>query len=150
MRRATFLGYFWFLPLFSGWILPLGWVSEGGMGQFGMISPRGVTLFRLGIWTGPFPIGDMLSSWGYGPAPFQLGIWSGPFGDMLSSWEYGPAPFQLGIWSGPFPVGDMDQPLCTSGYGPAPFQLGICFLVGNMDRPLSGWGYGPAPLHFGI
>ena len=29
--------------------------------------------FRLGIWTGPFPIGDMdwpLSNLGYGPAPF--------------------------------------------------------------------------------
>ena len=31
---------------------------------------------------GPFPGGDMdwpLSRWGYGLAPFQLGIWSGPF-----------------------------------------------------------------------
>ena len=38
--------------------------------------------FMLGIWTGPFPIGDMdwpLSSWGYGPVPFRLGIWTGPF-----------------------------------------------------------------------
>ena len=36
---------------------------------------------------GPFPVGDMdrpLSSLGYGMAPFQLGIWIGPFqvGDM--------------------------------------------------------------------
>ena len=30
-----------------------GWV--GGMGQFGMISPHGFALFRLGIRTGPFP-----------------------------------------------------------------------------------------------
>ena len=45
------------------------WV--GGMGRFGMISPHGFAPFRLGIWTGPFPIGDMdwpLSNWGYGPA----------------------------------------------------------------------------------
>ena len=38
--------------------------------------------FRLGMWTGPFLIGDMdwlLSEWGYGPAPFQLGIWTGAF-----------------------------------------------------------------------
>ena len=48
-----------------------------------------------------------LSGWGYGPAPFRLGIWTGPFsvGDMdwpLSSWGYGLALFQLGIWTGPF------------------------------------------------
>ena len=41
---------------------------------------------------------------------------SGPFrvGDMerpLSSWGYGSAPFQLGICTGPFPVGDMDWPV---------------------------------------
>ena len=57
-----------------------------------------------------------LSGWGYGPAPFRLGIWTGPFsvGDMdwpLFGWGYGPAPFQLGIWTGPFSVGDMDWPL---------------------------------------
>ena len=51
-----------------------------------------------------------LSSWGYGLAPFQLGIWIGPFpiGDMdwpLSGWGYGPALFQLGMWTRPFPVG---------------------------------------------
>ena len=33
-------------------------------------------------WTCPFPVADMdwpLSNWGYGLAPFQLGIWTGPF-----------------------------------------------------------------------
>ena len=32
--------------------------------------------------TCPFPVGDMfraLSNWGYGLAPFRLGIWTGPF-----------------------------------------------------------------------
>ena len=103
-----------------------------------MISPRGLVT---------------LSSWGYGLAPFQLGIWTGPFpvGDVdwpLSGWGYGLAPFRLGIWTGPFPVGDMDRPLSGWGYGPAPFRLGIWtgpFPVGDIDWPLSGWGYGPAP-----
>ena len=55
----------------------------------------GLALFRLGIWIGPFPIGDMdepLSS------PF-------PIGDMerlFSSWGYGLAPFRLGISTSPF------------------------------------------------
>ena len=38
-----------------------------------------VAPFQLGIWTGPFLVGDMdwpLSGWGSGPAPFQLGIWT--------------------------------------------------------------------------
>ena len=68
--------------------------------------------FQLGIWAGPFAVGDIywpLSSWGYGPAPFRLGIWTGPFPirDMdqpLSGWGYGLAPSRLGIWTGPFPV----------------------------------------------
>ena len=43
--------------------------------------------FWLGIWTCPFPVGDMdwpLSGWGYGLAAFGLGIWTGrfPFGDL--------------------------------------------------------------------
>ena len=38
------------------------------------LSGRGYGLapFQLGIWTGPFPVGDMdwpLSGWGYGPTP---------------------------------------------------------------------------------
>ena len=55
--QGKFLGYFRFLPVFLGWILPLGWVSGwvGGMGRFGMISPHGLAPFQLGIWTGPFP-----------------------------------------------------------------------------------------------
>ena len=39
----------------------------------------------------------------------------------LCGWGYGPAPFRLGIWTGPFPVGDMDRPLANWGYGLAPF-----------------------------
>ena len=42
--------------------------------------------FQLGIWTGPFPVGDMdwpLSGWGYGLAPFRLGIWTPPRTDVL-------------------------------------------------------------------
>ena len=31
----------------------------GGMGQFGMIPPRGLAPFRLEILTGPFLVGDM-------------------------------------------------------------------------------------------
>ena len=46
---------------------------------------------------GPFPVGDM--DW------------------PLSGWGYGLAPFRLGIWTGPFPVGDMDRPLSSWGYG---------------------------------
>ena len=46
----------------------------------------------------------------------------GPFlvGDMdwpLSGWGYGLAPFWLGIWTGPFPI-DMDRSLSCWGYGP--------------------------------
>ena len=75
--------------------------------------------FRLGIWTGPFPVGDM--DW------------------PLSNWEYGPSRFRLGIWTGPFLVGDRDWPLSGCGYKPGPFQLGMWtgpFLVGDMDRAL--------------
>ena len=62
-----------------------------------------------------------LSGWGYALAPFQLGIWSGPFlvGDMdqpLSGWGYGPAPFRLGIWVGPFLVGDVDRPFLVAHF----------------------------------
>ena len=42
-----------------------------------------------------------------------------PVGDMdrpLSSWGYGLAPFRLGIRTGPFLVGDMDWPLSGRGY----------------------------------
>ena len=58
-----------------GWSLPPRGVCQwvDGMGQIVMDSPHGLALFRLGIWTGPFLVGDMdcpLSSWGYGPAPF--------------------------------------------------------------------------------
>ena len=68
---------------------------------------------RLGIWIGPFSVGDMdwpLSSWGCRLAPFRLGIWTRPFlvGDMdppLSGWGYGLVSFRLGIWTGLFPVG---------------------------------------------
>ena len=45
----------------------------------------------------PTLVGDAdsaLCSWGYGPAPFQLGIWSGP------NW--------LGIWTKPIARGDLD------------------------------------------
>ena len=104
--------------------------------------------FELGIWAGPFPIGDMdwpLSSWGNGLVPFRLG--------PLARWGYGQPPFRLGIWTGPFPLGDTDWPLSGWGYGPAPFQLGIRtgpFPVGNMDWPLFGWGYGPALFQVGI
>ena len=50
----------------------------------------------------------------------RMVIHSGP----LSSWGYGLAPFRLGIWIGPFPVGDMDRPLSGSGYGLAPSGWG--------------------------
>ena len=89
------------------------------------VAPRGVSACRaraehrfgpLLIWSpnphflhGPLVAGDMdwpLSSWGYGLALFQLGIWIGPFpvGDMdwsLSSWGYVLAPFWLGMWTRP-------------------------------------------------
>ena len=58
----------------------------------------------------------LMDGWGYGPAPFHFGIWTGPFlvGDMdcpLSNCRYGLAPFRSGIWNGPVPRGDMDGPL---------------------------------------
>ena len=58
--------------------------------------------FRLGIWTGPFLVGDMdwpLAGWGYGPAPFQLGIWIGRACILLVGTESreGNWPFQLRI-----------------------------------------------------
>ena len=62
---------------------------------------------RMGEWVGGWngAIRDDFSSW---TCPFPLGDMDRPLpiGDMhwpLSSWGYGPAPFQLGIWTGPFP-----------------------------------------------
>ena len=63
MRRATFWAISFSYPWFLGWILPLGWVSGwvGGVGDLGLSH-----------------LVDLpLSSWGYGPAPFQLGMCTG-------------------------------------------------------------------------
>ena len=79
---------------------------------------------------GPFLVGGMdrpLSSWGYGLAPFYLGIWTGPFaiGDTdrpLSGWGYGLAPFYLGIWAGPFTTSQG-----TREQRPCQFNWTCCF-----------------------
>ena len=76
------------------------------------LSRYAIAPFQLGLWLGPFPVGDVewpLSIWGQ--IPFQLGIQTKLFsvGEMhrpLSGWGYGPAPFKLGIWNGPFLVGE--------------------------------------------
>ena len=71
VRRARTGQFFWLLliptPVLGVDSTPrMGeWVGE--MGQFGIISPRGLAPFRFGIWTGPFPIGDLdwlFSNWG--------------------------------------------------------------------------------------
>ena len=46
------------------------------------------------------------------------------FASLLSGWGYGLAPFQMGIWTGPFLVGDTDWLLSRWGYGSALFWLG--------------------------
>ena len=104
-----------------------------------------------------FPI-CMQQEFGFGLAPFRLGIWTGPFlvedvDQPLSSWGYGLPLFHLGICTGPFSLGDMDWPLSIWEYGPAPFHLGIWsgpFPVGDLEWPFSGWGYGVAPSRLGI
>ena len=56
-------------------------------------------------------MGTTPSSLGQGPVP-QLGDLHGP----LSRWGYGPAPFHLGIWASPFTVEDMNGPRSDWGY----------------------------------
>ena len=58
---------------------------------------------RMGEWVGGLDgaIWDGFSSW---TCPFPVGDMDRPH----ASWGYGLAPFRLGIWTSPFPFGDMD------------------------------------------
>ena len=86
-------------------------VSERRAGAGHLLGPLFIRSLNPRFLHGPCLVG------GYGPAPFRLGICTGPFpvGNMdrpLSGWEYGPAPFRLGIWTGRVKAGLMS--LCHS------------------------------------
>ena len=95
--------------------------------------------FKLGIWTYLVLFGDMewaSASWGYGFAHNSR--------QPVASWGYGKAPFHVGIWHTPFVVGDMDSPYFNREYELPHFKLGmwtLSFLFGDMDRLFSTWEY---------
>ena len=60
----------------------------------------------------------------------------------LSGWGYGPAPFELGIWTGPFPVGDMDGPFSLTYCPPfAQSDATRCIYV-YCEIGMLSWGHG--------